>query len=86
MDVGDKVVCINDQNWRIESSSAAPIKDMLYVVKEIDTFNAGLCISLLGFPDDAFYLMWRFRKLDNMKAETAKRQSAGRTASVRAQQ
>lgn len=84
MKIGDKVVCIDDSPCRICGFPQPIIKNTVYVIEEIDQTENGIGVNLIGNHAPAchgynseihFYWLYRFRLLDELKAETRERQS-----------
>ena len=78
--VGDKVVCINDENWH-EAVENRPVLNQVYTIREIvqeaqdfsmpfGNFAFRLKeVKNVGEPESAFY-SWRFRPLEKPKRKT----------------
>jgi len=70
--VGQKVVCVNDQNWRIPGTGRHPIKGSIYTIAAVD--KDGVALEEIG-PRGCWavpcpYLASRFRPVVEKSTDT----------------
>jgi hypothetical protein len=84
--INDKVVCLDDSEWRYDAPPLPPKKGGVYVVEFVVPRGitgqrpashlppTNYCVMLVGMPDGAWHPE-RFRKLSEIQADNAARRS-----------
>ena len=84
MNIGDKVVCIDDSPCKCGCGYKMPLlKNNIYVIEAMKLANHGLCIMLFGIrakspcegkDGENWFLFRRFRLLDELKKQNEQKQ------------